>query len=93
MTGGPRDSKTQVKSGGAGGSRTALALADEFAAEPALCRAPRLWAIRADLRRSLGADTAALGDYDRALQLVRNDAERRYLVSARDRLGHAPQEH
>ncbi|HEX3621511.1 MAG TPA: sigma-70 family RNA polymerase sigma factor [Acidimicrobiales bacterium] len=38
-----------------------------------------LWATRADLRRRAGYGELAAADYDRALQLVDNDAERRYL--------------
>src|SRR5260370_142675 len=58
---------------------TALPLPDDLASDPALARSHRIWAVRADLHRRLGHTTAALDDYQRALELVRNDVERRYL--------------
>jgi predicted RNA polymerase sigma factor len=39
--------------------------------------------VRADLHRRAGQTAAALADYDRALELVSNQAERRYLADAR----------
>jgi RNA polymerase sigma-70 factor (ECF subfamily) len=69
------------------GPAAALPLLDVLAADPALARSHRIWAIRADLHRRLGHTSAALDDYGRALELVRNDVERRYLAGARARLG------
>jgi RNA polymerase sigma-70 factor (ECF subfamily) len=43
----------------------------------------RVWAVRADLNRRAGRTAAALADYDRALELAGNQAERRYLAQAR----------
>jgi predicted RNA polymerase sigma factor len=45
--------------------------------------------VRADLHRRLGQAGAALADYDRALALVSNEAERRYLTAARNRINPA----
>ena len=42
--------------------------------------------MRADLHRRLANHAAAIEDYDRALALVTNAAERRYLADARDRV-------
>jgi RNA polymerase sigma-70 factor (ECF subfamily) len=68
------------------GPATALPLLDDLASDPALARSHRVWAVRADLHRRLGHTRAALDDYQRALELVRNDVERRYLTNARARL-------
>jgi predicted RNA polymerase sigma factor len=54
--------------------------------DPALRGSHRVWSVRADLHRSLGDTAAALADYDRALNPVRNDVERWYLADARRRL-------
>jgi RNA polymerase sigma-70 factor (ECF subfamily) len=70
----------------ASGPATALPLLDDLASDPALARSHRIWAVRADLHRRLGHTLAALDDYQRALELVRNDVERRYLTDARARL-------
>src|SRR5262249_27962134 len=70
----------------ASGPATALPLLDPLASEPAMARPPRVWAVRADLHRRLGHTLAALDDSQRALELVRNDVERRYLTGARARL-------
>jgi len=70
----------------ASGPATALPLLDDLASDPALARSHRIWAVRADLHRRLGHTPAALDDYQRALELVRNDIERRYLAHARARL-------
>ena len=43
----------------------------------------RVWAVRADVNRRAGCLAAALADYDRALELAGNQAERRYLAQAR----------
>jgi len=70
----------------ASGPAAALPLLDDLAGDRALARSHRIWAVRADLHRRLGHTTAALDDYARALELVRNDVERRYLTDARARL-------
>jgi RNA polymerase sigma-70 factor, ECF subfamily len=67
----------------ASGPAAALPLLDDLASDPALARSHRIWAVRADLHRRLGHISAALDDYQRALELVRNDVERRYLAGAR----------
>jgi RNA polymerase sigma factor (sigma-70 family) len=67
------------------GPAAALPLLDELADDPALRDSHRVWAVRADLHRRLGDMTAAQADYDRALHLVGNDVERRYLAAARCR--------
>ena len=68
------------------GPANALPLLDELATDPALARSHRIWAIRADLHRRLGHTSAALSDYARALELVRNDVERRHLADVHARL-------
>jgi RNA polymerase sigma-70 factor (ECF subfamily) len=67
----------------ADGPRAALPLLDLLAGDPALQGSHRVWAVRADLHRRAGHRAAALADYDRALDLVTNAAERRYLQEAR----------
>jgi len=69
----------------AAGPAAALPLLDELADEPALRDSHRVGAVRADLHRRLGDMAAAQADYDRALHLVGNDVERRYLAAARYR--------
>jgi RNA polymerase sigma-70 factor (ECF subfamily) len=61
------------------GPRPALALIDALAAGGQLERYHLLHAARADLLRRLGDPTNAAESYGRALALVTNDAERRYL--------------
>jgi predicted RNA polymerase sigma factor len=63
------------------GPRTALPLLDQLTEDPALRASHRVWAVRADLHRQLEDTRAAIADYDRALQLAGNDAERRYLIA------------
>ena len=70
----------------ASGPATALPVLDDLTSDPALARSHRIWAVRADLHRRLGHTSAALDDYQRALELVHNDVERRYLTNARARL-------
>ena len=67
----------------AAGPAAALALLDDLVGHPALAGSHRVWAVRADVNRRAGCLAAALADYDRALELVGNQAERRYLVRAR----------
>jgi RNA polymerase sigma-70 factor (ECF subfamily) len=59
------------------GPRPALALIDAVAAD--LDRYHLLHAARADLLRRLGSSAEAAKSYTRALALVTNDAERRFL--------------
>ena len=61
------------------GPKAALALVDELAAGGELDHYHLLHAARADLLRRLGAAAEAAKSYDRALALVTNDAERRFL--------------
>lgn len=65
------------------GPAAALPLLDRLADDPALRGAHRVWAVRADLHRRLADAGAAIADYDRALELVTNETERRYLAAAR----------
>jgi len=67
------------------GPRRALALVDTLIVQPALTRSHRVWAVRADLHRRLGNHARAAADYERALALVDNDVERRYLTDMRDK--------
>ncbi len=68
------------------GPAAGIAALDSLVSDPALRTSHRVWAVRADLYRRLADNAAAIADYDRALQLVSNDAERRYLAAARCRL-------
>jgi RNA polymerase sigma-70 factor (ECF subfamily) len=61
------------------GPRPALALIDALAATGALDRYHLLHASRADLLRRVGSSMEAAKSYARALALVTNDAERRFL--------------
>ena len=61
------------------GPRPALALIDALAGRGDLERYHLLHAARADLLRRLGASQEATKSYARALALVTNDAERRFL--------------
>jgi RNA polymerase sigma-70 factor (ECF subfamily) len=61
------------------GPRAALALVNELAAGGELERYHLLHAARADLLRRLGSLNEAAKSYARALALVTNDAERRFL--------------
>jgi RNA polymerase sigma-70 factor (ECF subfamily) len=61
------------------GPGPALALVDRLAAGGDLDRYHLLHAARAELRRRLGRPAEAAQSYARALQLVTNDAERRFL--------------
>ncbi len=63
----------------ADGPRPALALIDALAATGELDRYHLLHAARADLLRRLGSSAEAAKSYARALALVTNDAERRFL--------------
>lgn len=61
------------------GPKAALALIDELAAFGELDGYHLLPAARADLLRRIGANAEAALDYERALALVTNESERRYL--------------
>jgi len=61
------------------GPRAALALVDALAAGGELDSYHLLHAARADLLRRLGSTAEAAKSYTRALALVTNDAERRFL--------------
>jgi RNA polymerase sigma-70 factor (ECF subfamily) len=61
------------------GPQAALALIDALAASGALDGYHLFHATRADLLRRLGASAEAAQSYGRALQLVANDSERRFL--------------
>jgi RNA polymerase sigma-70 factor (ECF subfamily) len=61
------------------GPRAGLTLMDALAAGGDLDRYHLLHAARADLLRRLGARKQAAESYERALTLVTNDAERRFL--------------
>jgi len=63
----------------AGGTRPALALIDALAAASDLENYHLLHATRADLLRRLGLPDEAAKSYQRALALVTNDSERRFL--------------
>jgi predicted RNA polymerase sigma factor len=49
------------------------------AADPALARSHRLYAVRAQLREMAGSITAAVADYRMAARYATNLAEKRYL--------------
>jgi RNA polymerase sigma-70 factor (ECF subfamily) len=61
------------------GPARALAIVDSLAADGALAEYHLLHATRADLKRRLGAFDDAERSYARALELVGNDSERRFL--------------
>lgn len=61
------------------GPRAGLAIVDALAADGILADYHLLHAARADLLRRLGTAAEAAASYTRALQLVSNDSERRYL--------------
>jgi RNA polymerase sigma-70 factor (ECF subfamily) len=61
------------------GPQTGLALVDAIAASNDLDNYHLLHAVRADLLRRLGSQAEAAKSYERALALVTNDSERRFL--------------
>ncbi len=61
------------------GPREALALIDEIVARGDLAHYHLLYAARADLLRQLGLSAEARVSYERALALVGNEGERRFL--------------
>jgi RNA polymerase sigma-70 factor (ECF subfamily) len=64
----------------ADGPGPALELVDALAATGELDGYHLLHAARADLLRRLGLNAQAAGSYERALELVTNDSERRFLT-------------
>jgi len=75
------------------GPGIALPLLDRLATDPALTGSHRVWAVRADLHRRLGDRGAASADYERALKLVANQAERQYIEAALRRVaGRLPEQ-
>jgi RNA polymerase sigma factor (sigma-70 family) len=67
----------------AAGPTAALPELNRLACDPVLADSHRVWAVRADVHRRAGDIAAAVADYGRALELVGNQAERRYLAQAR----------
>lgn len=65
------------------GPAAALPALDDLVDRGGLGRYHLLWATRADLRRRAGRPGDAVADYDRALELVRNVAEERFLAARR----------
>jgi len=63
----------------ADGPQVALALVDQLTATGALNGYHLLHAVRADLLRRIGSSAEAARSYARALELVTNDSERRFL--------------
>jgi RNA polymerase sigma-70 factor (ECF subfamily) len=61
------------------GPRPALALIDALAAAGDLDEYHLLYAARADLLRRIGSSMEAAQSYERALELVTNESERRFL--------------
>jgi RNA polymerase sigma-70 factor (ECF subfamily) len=62
------------------GPQSGLELIDKIAATGDLDGYHLLFAARADLLRRIGAKADAAKNYTRALELVTNDGERRYLA-------------
>ncbi|HEU5003168.1 MAG TPA: sigma-70 family RNA polymerase sigma factor [Actinomycetota bacterium] len=67
----------------ASGPRAALPALDDLVDAGSLGHYHLLWATRADLLRRAGRPGEAIADYDRALQLVHNVAEERFLAARR----------
>ena len=68
----------------ADGATAGLVLVDALVADGELADLHLLWATRADLLRRAGRPRDAIADYNRALGLTVNAAERRYLAGRRD---------
>jgi RNA polymerase sigma factor (sigma-70 family) len=67
----------------ADGPMAALPELGRLARDPVLAGSHRVWAVRADVHRRAGHTAAAIADYDQAMELAGNQAERRYLARAR----------
>ena len=67
----------------ADGPEAALPLLDQLAEDPSLRDSHRVWAVRADLHHRAGHAEAAVADYDVAIGLADNQAERHYLEESR----------
>ena len=65
------------------GPEAALPLLDALVDDPALAKAHRVWAVRADILRRMGDRGRAVLDYDIALAQVDNDIERHHLADMR----------
>lgn len=74
----------------ADGPEVALPLLDQLVDDPSLRPSHRVWAVRADLHQRAGHPTAAIADYDVAIGLAGNQAERDYLKESRRRAGSKP---
>ena len=74
----------------ADGPEVALPLLDQLADDPVLRQSHRVWAVRADVHHRAGHDTAAIADYDVAIGLASNQAERQYLEDSRRRAAREP---
>jgi RNA polymerase sigma factor (sigma-70 family) len=68
------------------GPAAGISALEPLISDPALRDSHRIWAVRADLHRKLASHASALADYDKALRLCTNDAERSYLSAARSGL-------
>jgi RNA polymerase sigma-70 factor (ECF subfamily) len=75
-----------IATGFAIGPEDGLAELDRLALEPMLARYGYLAAARADFLTRLGRDTEAMAAYEEAVLLTENDAERRFLIGALERL-------
>jgi RNA polymerase sigma-70 factor (ECF subfamily) len=64
----------------AAGPESGLSLIDELAARGDLDSYHLLYAARADLLRRIGSWADAANNYSRALELVNNDSERRFIA-------------
>jgi RNA polymerase sigma factor (sigma-70 family) len=69
----------------ADGPEAALPLLDQLADDPLLRQSHRVWAVRADLHDRSGHARSAIADYDVAIGLADNQAERHYLEESRRR--------
>ncbi|WP_254512148.1 RNA polymerase sigma factor [Anatilimnocola floriformis] len=71
------------------GPAAGLALVDEILAEPELAEYHLAHAARADIYRRLGKTAEAINSYQRALELARQEPERRFLEKRLRELAHA----
>jgi RNA polymerase sigma factor (sigma-70 family) len=75
----------------ADGPEAALPLLDQLADDPLLRQSHRVWAVRADVHQRAGNSAAAIADYDVAIGLAGNQAEREYLEESRLRAAREPE--